>query len=241
MGRKRLEEVAFGHNYKPSSTIPDYRKLALPRPFTLNLISPFPPYPLDRQILLGFEPLEGIYTGENLALALCAIIDRYRIKDQILAITTNNTSNNKTMFNKVQRTYPDISIVHIPCMALNKLLHRIKAKPKNDTCGPISYKRLLPSEDRKGILQTPSIGYAGLQYILTEAHKGPYFNRYCYIKCLDNLKLDLEEWRQVNYLLCLTRPFFLYISTFSKTKDVTIHQVFKLYNELFKYLKALIS
>ncbi|KAJ5662647.1 uncharacterized protein N7477_010263 [Penicillium maclennaniae] len=212
-----------------------------------------------RQILLGFEPLEGTHTGENLALALYTIINRHKIKDQILAITTNNTSNNKTIFNKVQRIYPDISIIYIPCMAyiiqlsLNKLLYRIKAKPKNDTCGPISYRRLLPSEDRKGILQTPSIGYAGLQYILTEAHKGvrnslgfnrwnlPYFNRYCHIECLDNLKLNSEEWRQVNYLLYLIRPFFLYISTFSKIKDVTIHQVFKLYNKLFKHLEALIS
>jgi hypothetical protein len=92
-----------------------------------------------RQILLGFEPLEGTHTGENLALALCAVIDRHRIKDKILAITTNNASNNKIMYDKIQRTYPDISIVHILCIAyviqlsLNKLLHRIKAKPKNDT------------------------------------------------------------------------------------------------------------
>ncbi|KAJ5682064.1 uncharacterized protein N7477_002004, partial [Penicillium maclennaniae] len=69
------------------------------------------------QILLGFEPLEGIYTRENLTLALYTIINRHRIKDQILAITTNNTLNNKIIFDK---------------LSLNKLLYRIKAKPKND-------------------------------------------------------------------------------------------------------------
>jgi hypothetical protein len=92
-----------------------------------------------RQILLGFEPLDGSHTGQNLALALCAVIKRHGIEDKIMGITTDNASNNKTMFDKVQKTYPDIAIVHIPYMAyiiqlsLNELLHQIKAKPKNDT------------------------------------------------------------------------------------------------------------
>ena len=56
-----------------------------------------------------------------------------------MGITTDNASNNKTMFDEVQKTYPDIAIVYILCMAyviqlsLNKLLYRIKAKPKNNT------------------------------------------------------------------------------------------------------------
>lgn len=242
-----------------------------------------------RQILLGFEPLEGTHTGENLALALCAVIDRHRIKDQILAITTDNASNNKTMFDKVQRTYPDISIVHIPCMAhviqlsLNELLHRIKAKPKNDTVDIVWTDELQKASTQRGqkgdiantldrvrrlaiyingspqrraeFLRLQSMEPSQLvpiqdvrtrwnsTYLMLQRAKRlqPYFNKYCHIECLDNLKLDSEEWRQVDYLLCLTRPFFLYTSTFSKTKDVTIHQVFKLYNELFKHLEASIS
>ncbi|KAJ5666538.1 uncharacterized protein N7477_008986 [Penicillium maclennaniae] len=108
------------------------------------------------QILLGFEPLEGIYTGENLALALYIVINRYRIKDQILAITTDNTLNNKIIFNKVQRTYPDISIVHIPCMAyviqlsLNKLLYRIKVKLKNDTVNIVWTDKLQKASTQRG-------------------------------------------------------------------------------------------
>jgi hypothetical protein len=66
----------------------------------------------------------------------------------------------------------------------------------------------------------------------------PYFDRYCRLESLDNLQLDSDEWRQLEYLLCLTKPFFLYTTTFSKTKDVTIHHVFKLYNELFKHIEA---
>ncbi|KAJ5316460.1 hypothetical protein N7476_006767 [Penicillium atrosanguineum] len=207
---------------------------------------------------------------ENLALALCAVIDRHRIKDQILAITTDNASNNKTMFDKVQRTYPDISIVHIPCMAhviqlsLNKLLHRIKAKPKNDTVDIVWTDELQKASTQRGqkgdiantldrvrrlaiyINGSPQRRAEFLRLQSMEPSQlvpiqDPYFNKYCHIECLDNLKLDSEEWRQVDYLLCLTRPFFLYISTFSKTKDVTIHQVFKLYNELFKHLEASIS
>ncbi|KAJ6134816.1 hypothetical protein N7523_001138 [Penicillium sp. IBT 18751x] len=109
-----------------------------------------------KQILLGFEPLDGSHTGENLALALCNVIDRHRIKDKILAITTDNALNNKTMFDKVQRTYPDISIVHIPCMAhviqlsLNELLHRIKAKPQNDTVDIVWTERLQKASTQRG-------------------------------------------------------------------------------------------
>jgi hypothetical protein len=92
-----------------------------------------------RQILLGFEPLEGQHTRENLASALSSVITRYEISDKIMAITTDNTSNNKTMFEKVRKDHPNLPLVNIPCMAhviqlsLNELLNGIKGRPENDT------------------------------------------------------------------------------------------------------------
>jgi hypothetical protein len=65
-----------------------------------------------------------------------------------------------------------------------------------------------------------------------------HLDSFCLIKRLPDLKLNVDEWRQIDYLLCLTKPFFVYTTIFSKTKDVTIHQVFTLYNELFKHLEA---
>ena len=56
-----------------------------------------------------------------------------------MAITTDNASNNKTMFDKIQRGYPTLPLVHIPCMAhviqlsLKQLLSQMKANPQNDT------------------------------------------------------------------------------------------------------------
>jgi hypothetical protein len=49
--------------------------------------------------------------------------------------------------------------------------------------------------------------------------------------------LDDEEWRQVDYLLLLTEPFFDFTLELSKTKDVTVHYVFKIYNKLFEHLE----
>ena len=54
--------------------------------------------------------------------------------------------------------------------------------------------------------------------------------------CEEMLLCD-EEWRQVDYYLCITEPFFNYTTQLWKTRDVTAHYVFKIYNKLFEYLE----
>ena len=49
--------------------------------------------------------------------------------------------------------------------------------------------------------------------------------------------LNHEEWRQVDYLLCITKPFFDYTTQLSRTRDITAHYVFKIYNKLFEHLE----
>jgi hypothetical protein len=56
-----------------------------------------------------------------------------------------------------------------------------------------------------------------------------------------HLKLDQDEWRQVDYLLQLTQPFFRFTTALSKTKDITIHTVFSIYNRLFNHLEVSIN
>ena len=56
-----------------------------------------------------------------------------------------------------------------------------------------------------------------------------------------NLKLNQEEWRQIEYLLWLTQPFFKFTTALSKTRDVTIHSIFGIYNRLFDHLDKSIA
>ena len=53
----------------------------------------------------------------------------------------------------------------------------------------------------------------------------------------EEMLLSDKEWRQIDYLLYLTEPFFEYITELSKTRDITTYLVFKVYNTLFEYLE----
>lgn len=63
------------------------------------------------------------------------------------------------------------------------------------------------------------------------------FDQYCTTYQHVQFKLDQEEWRQVEYLLLITKPFFDFTSVLSKTRDVTVHHVFSIYNRLFNHLE----
>lgn len=64
----------------------------------------------------------------------------------------------------------------------------------------------------------------------------PFYDQYCTDHQYLHFKLDQEEWRQVEYLLLLTKPFFDFTTMLSKTRDVTIHNIFSIYNKLFSHL-----
>ena len=96
-----------------------------------------------REILLGFEPLHGTHSGANLSTVLLERLQHHKIEGRVLAITTDNASNNKTLMKRTQESLsaldlPDqLSIIRIPCLAhviqlsLKKLLGEMKANPKN--------------------------------------------------------------------------------------------------------------
>jgi hypothetical protein len=64
-----------------------------------------------------------------------------------------------------------------------------------------------------------------------------FFTLFCEEYDCKEMLLDKEEWRQIDYLLCLTEPFFEYTQALSKTRDVTAHLVFRVYNALFEHLE----
>jgi hypothetical protein len=51
----------------------------------------------------------------------------------------------------------------------------------------------------------------------------------------------VEQWRQVDYLLEILQPFHKFTTILSRTKDITIHLVFKIYNKLFEHLEKSIQ
>lgn len=66
----------------------------------------------------------------------------------------------------------------------------------------------------------------------------PVFDLYCTTHQYLQFKLEKEEWHQIDYLLSITEPFFKFTTALSKTKDITIHQIFGIYNKLFGHLEA---
>ncbi|QKX61420.1 uncharacterized protein TRUGW13939_08568 [Talaromyces rugulosus] len=63
------------------------------------------------------------------------------------------------------------------------------------------------------------------------------FSLFCAEYDCEEMLLSEHEWRQIDYLLCITEPFFDYTTQLSKTRDVTAHYVFKIYNRLFDHLE----
>jgi hypothetical protein len=50
-----------------------------------------------RELLLGFEPLDGPHSGVNLSEVLMEIFKNHDITNRVLAITSDNASNNTTL------------------------------------------------------------------------------------------------------------------------------------------------
>jgi len=125
-----------------------------------------------REVLLGFKPLHGTHTGANLSAVLMETLTEHKIKDRVFGLTTDNASNNKTLVKAIQQSLLQESstggfnIIRIPCLAhviqlsLNQLLHRLKARPKNEhaetqwTEEQMSLARANSESNQRGIAHT---------------------------------------------------------------------------------------
>lgn len=97
-----------------------------------------------REVLLGFEPLSGVHTGAYLSTVVLELLEKYGIKERVLAVTTDNASNNSTLISTLQDSIislglgSDTMIIRIPCLAhviqlsLKQLLGQMKANPMNE-------------------------------------------------------------------------------------------------------------
>ncbi|KAL3258479.1 hypothetical protein ABHI18_006016 [Aspergillus niger] len=62
-------------------------------------------------------------------------------------------------------------------------------------------------------------------------------DRYCTDHDYVQFKISDTEWRQIDYLLQLTKPFFQFTMALMKTRDVTIHSVFLVYRKLLEHIE----
>jgi len=65
--------------------------------------------------------------------------------------------------------------------------------------------------------------------------------KYCKDHDYPQFDMDEVEWRQVDYLIQLTKPFFQFTMALMKTRDVTIHSVFLVYRKLLEHIDSSIS
>lgn len=62
-------------------------------------------------------------------------------------------------------------------------------------------------------------------------------DKYCCDHEYSQLKVTDVEWRQIDYLVHLTKPFFQFTMALMKTRDVTIHSVFLVYRKLLEHIE----
>ena len=76
-----------------------------------------------REVLLGFEPLSETHSGVNLVKVVLQILQKHQITDRVLAVTTDNASNNKTLMTAINDSIhelqlkTDSTIIQVPCLA----------------------------------------------------------------------------------------------------------------------------
>jgi hypothetical protein len=152
--RRRLQNMVKEDQQRILSSLPKDSKLSIAldcwtSPFQQAFMA-ITGYFLDRdwnyrEILLGFEPIHGTHAGANLSAVLLERLEQLNILDRVLAVTTDNASNNNTLVESIQESIQALElpnhtpIVRIPCLAhviqlsLKELLGLMKANPKNDT------------------------------------------------------------------------------------------------------------
>ncbi|OQD94157.1 hypothetical protein PENVUL_c153G05266, partial [Penicillium vulpinum] len=64
-----------------------------------------------------------------------------------------------------------------------------------------------------------------------------YIIQFCAQYNEQDFALDDDQWRQIDYLLCLTKQFYDCTVALSKTREVTSHLVFAVYNLLFEHIE----
>jgi hypothetical protein len=69
-------------------------------------------------VVLGFEPIKGIHTGQKIDEILMGVLQKHGVQDCLYAMTTDNASNNSTAAAYVQvYLKSQATSTYIPCLA----------------------------------------------------------------------------------------------------------------------------
>ncbi|KAJ5742120.1 hypothetical protein N7533_011529 [Penicillium manginii] len=299
--RERLQDFVIEHQQETLQRLPSSARMSIAldcwtSPFQQAFMA-ITGYFLDqeweyREVLLGFEPISGSHTGVNLGRVVLQILEKHQIADRILAVTTDNASNNKTLIaavndsTKTLQQETDSTIVQVPCLAhviqlsLTDLLGKIKAAPKNnntetewsedrvhslrarqqkheiaDTLNKVRGLAVYinGSPQRKEAFLNLQSNNAGIRllpiqdvrtrwnstFLMLRRAKRLHdiFDKYCKDYTQTHFALSIEGWRQIDYLLCILQPFFTLTTLVCRTKDSSIHLIFRIYNKLFDHLE----
>jgi hypothetical protein len=75
------------------------------------------------EVLLGFEPVDRAHTGQHLAEIVKRVLEKHGLQDRLLAITTDNASNNGTLCQELESSMSEDSItwnskaMQVSCLA----------------------------------------------------------------------------------------------------------------------------
>ncbi|KAJ5264775.1 hypothetical protein N7505_007568 [Penicillium chrysogenum] len=158
----------------------------------------------------NFDQVAHTKDGAPKVMFLETLVEHH-IQDRVFGVTTDNATNNKTTVDAIQQALSsDITVIRIPCLA-----HVIQLC-LNQLLDRLKAIPLNKNTETKWTDQKSSAAKANAQHRT------------------QRISYTLNK-RQIDYLLQITRPFFDYTTELSKTKEVTTHLVFKLYNALFDH------
>lgn len=165
-----------------------------------------------------------------------------QLLDRLKAIPPNDTAETKwtdcqSALAKANAQSQDREIAH----TLNKVRYLaiyIRASPQRRE----AFTSLQPQEQALMPLQDVRTRWNSTFLMLRRAKRlRDFFGPFCADYNCDEMALNNDEWRHIDYLLCITKPFFDYTLALSKTRDVTSHLVFRIYNVLFEHLENSMS
>ncbi|KAJ5337448.1 uncharacterized protein N7506_005470 [Penicillium brevicompactum] len=170
-----------------------------------------------REILLGFEPLSGSHSGVNLSEVVLKLLQQHEITDRVLAVTTDNATNNKTMISSIQESLQSLELNDSSTIVRNLAIY-INASPQRRE----SFYNLQTEEPKLVPIQDVRTRWNSTFLMLLMLRRAKRlqstFDEFCSQYDQDHFALNQEEWRQIEYLW-ITQPFFKFTTLLSKTKD----------------------
>ncbi len=114
-----------------------------------------------REVLLTFQSLSNAHTDEMMTKIVVDTLKKYKLKNRLFAITTNNASNNEKMRKNIKNVLRNIEIkwnheknhvfciVHVIQLAINEFFESMKIFAVNDKINEIFQKNRLHDIDKE--------------------------------------------------------------------------------------------